>query len=366
MKLEDFLSSRTQSWADLESLVDKAHGRADKLDPGDIRRLGDLYRSASADLSIARRTYPMTAGTARLDALVTAAHGLVYGRAKRHERLLSFFTSRFWQRVGEGGRCLAISAALLVGFAVLGFVWALLQPAAASGLLPSGLHATTHPGQGGVVGIAIPARTGLAFEIFTNNIKVSVLAMAGGFTAGLLTAYVLAYNGAMLGVLAALEWKIGAWEYFTRLIVPHGILELSCIVVAGSAGFQITRAIVDPGWMTRAKSLRFIAPRLADTILGVAICLVVAGLTEGIVTTSDLPIGAALAVGLFWGCGFWGLVIWRGRRSAQTRARLFNVTYPATHALPSTAQGASTTNAPIRLISSTEREVASSRPTATD
>jgi uncharacterized membrane protein SpoIIM required for sporulation len=195
-------------------------------------------------------------------------------------------------------------------------LWAVLQPVAASGILPAGFHATTHPGQGGVLGIAIPARAGLAFEIFSNNIQVSILALAGGFTFGLLTAYVLASNGTMLGVLAGLEWKIGAWEAFTRLIVPHGLLELSCIAVAGSAGFQITRALVDPGRKTRAVALQSIAPRLADTVLGVAACLVIAGLTEGIVTTWDLPIGLALAVGLLWGGGFWVLVTWRGVKSA--------------------------------------------------
>ena len=116
------------------------------------------------------------------------------------------------------------------------------NPSLPPGSCRQGSQATTHPGQGGVVGIAIPARAGLAFAIFTNNIQVSVLALAGGFTFGLLTAYVLASNGAMLGVLAGLEWKAGAWEAFARLVVPHGLLELSCIAVAGSAGFQITRA----------------------------------------------------------------------------------------------------------------------------
>ncbi len=278
-----------------------------------MRRLGLLYRGAAADLSLARRRYPDSPGTARLDALVTVSHSLVYGKARSEERLAFFFSTRVWRSIRGGGRSLAISVALLVGFTVLGFIWSVFEPVTASGILPAGFHATTHPGQGGVLGIAIPARAGLASQIFTNNIEVAILALAGGFTLGLLTAYVLATNGAMLGVLAGLEWKAGAWEAFARLIVPHGILELSCIAVAGSAGFQITRALVDPGRATRSAALQSIVPRLADTLLGVASCLVVAGLTEGIVTTWDLPIGLALAVGLFWGGLFWTLVMWRGR-----------------------------------------------------
>ena len=38
----------------------------------------------------------------------------------------------------------------------------------------------------------------------TNNIKVAILAFAGGVTFGLLTVYVLIYNGILVGALAAL------------------------------------------------------------------------------------------------------------------------------------------------------------------
>jgi uncharacterized membrane protein SpoIIM required for sporulation len=343
MTLERFIAQRAESWSELQSLVDQARGRVDRLDPEQIRRLGLLYRRAAADLSKARRNYPDSPGTRQLDDLVKKGHALVYGKQQRDERMTFFFTTGFWRSVREGGRCLGLSIGLLAGSVVLGFVWAAIDPATAAGILPAGFHATTHPGQHGVVGIAIPARTGLAFEIFTNNIKVSILAMAGGFTFGILTSYVMAFNGLLLGVLAELEWKVGAWQAFTRLIVPHGLLELSCIAVAGSAGFQITRVLIDPGRLRRPAALQVIAPRLGYTILGVAACLVVAGLTEGIVTTFDLPIALALTVGLFWAGSFWGLVAWRGRPAhdisigpdsadsdentagSQTRARLLSV-----------------------------------------
>jgi uncharacterized membrane protein SpoIIM required for sporulation len=336
MTLERFLAERSGSWAELQVLIDRSHGRADRLSAAEMRQLGLLYRRAAADLSVARRRYPVSPGTVRLETLVSAANGLVYGKPRREDRISTFFTRRFWMSVRDGGRCLALSIFILVGATVLGFVWSVVSPITAAGILPAGFHATTHPGQGGVLGIAIPARTGLAFQIFTNNIEVAVLALAGGFTLGLLTAYVLASNGVMLGVLAGLEWKVGAWEAFTRLIVPHGLLELSCIAVAGSAGFQITRALVDPGRATRSASLRAIAPRLADTVLGIAACLVVAGLTEGIVTTWDLPIAAALAVGLFWGGGFWTLVIWRGRHHPDPESAQPPVTRPKAALVSST------------------------------
>ena len=56
-----------------------------------------------------------------------------------------------------------------------------------------------------MVGISIPARSGLAVTIFINNIVVTLVALAGGFTLGLLTAYVPGLNGALIGVLGVLE-----------------------------------------------------------------------------------------------------------------------------------------------------------------
>jgi hypothetical protein len=64
-------------------------------------------------------------------------------------------------------------------------------------------------------------------------------------------------------------------------------------------------------------------PFLGDIVLGVSGCLVVAGLTEGIVTTWDLPLGLALGVGLVLAGTFWTLVVWRGRAPAPGPAAAF-------------------------------------------
>jgi len=321
VNVERFAAPRANDWAALEALVDRAKGRPDRLPPPEILRLGFLYRSAAADLAIARRRFPGAPGTVRLERLVARAHGLVYGTATRHDSARHFVTTRLWQRVRSEGRCLALSVAILVGFTLLGALWAAARPEQAVGLLPANFHASAHPGQGGVVDISIPARSGLAVQIFVNNILVSFEVLVGGFTLGLLTVYILATNGALLGVLGVLELKAGGFSQFVRLIVPHGLLELSCIAVSGGAGFVVARALIDPGHRTRAEALRVLAPTLGDVVLGVAGCLVVAGITEGVVTTWDLPLAVALGVGLALAGTFWGLVAWRGRSGPQNAAR---------------------------------------------
>ena len=311
------MADRGTDWAELEGLVKRSKGQGRKLAPEEIHRLGALYRSSVADLAVARRSWPDTSGTLRLQALVRSANAVVYSKPEREDTAWEYLSVRIWRRIRELDRCLVISACLLFGFVALGALWALAQPSSASGLLPSGFHASAHPGKGAFYGVSIVGRSGLAVQIFVNNIQVSILAVAGGFTFGLLTAFSLAYNGAILGILGALEWRAGGFGYFFSLIVPHGLLELSCITLAGGGGLAVARALIDPGNDTRAEALAHLTPTIGAVVLAVMLFLVVAGLTEGIVTPWDLSPPVAFAVGIALAGSFWSLVFVRGRPGAR-------------------------------------------------
>jgi uncharacterized membrane protein SpoIIM required for sporulation len=313
LNIERFLADRGTDWAELESLVKRSRGQGRRLAPNEIHRLGLLYRSSVADLAVARCSWPDASGTLRLQALVTSAHAVVYSKPGRDDTAWEFLSVGIWRRIRELDRCLAISACILLGFVALGALWGLAQPSSASGLLPAGFHASAHPGKGAYYGISIVGRTGLAVQIFVNNIEVAILAVAGGFTFGLLTGFALAYNGAILGILGALEWRAGGFDHFFSLIVPHGLLELSCITLAGAGGLAMARALIDPGNDTRAEALGRLTSRIGAIVLAVMLVLVVAGLTEGIVTPWDLSPPAAFAVGIALAGGFWSLVFARGR-----------------------------------------------------
>ena len=316
VNLERFVAERGTDWAELESLVETSRGQGRKLKPAEVYRLGELYRSAASDLAVARRSWPETSGTLRLQALVTRANALVYSKPAREDTAWEFLSRRIWSRIRELDHCLVISAGILFGFVALGALWGFGEPSSAAGLLPAGFHATTHPGKGAFYGVSIVGRSGLAVQIFVNNIEVSILAVAGGFTFGLMTAFSLAYNGAILGILGALEWRAGGFGHFFSLIVPHGLLELSCITLAGAGGMAIARALIDPGNDTRAEALGRLTPTIGAVVLTVMLFLVVAGLTEGIVTPWDLPPPVALAIGLVLAGGFWSLVVTRGQATA--------------------------------------------------
>src|SRR5438445_12263585 len=148
------------------------------------------------------------------------------------------------------------------------------------------------------------------------------VAFTGGLSLGLMTALSLAFNGVVLGAVAGLMIGAGNWVGFVDLVTGHGVLALSCIVVAGAAGLRLGWSIVDPGRPTRAASLTAEARRTIGIVLGTTPWLVVAGIVEGFrATLSNAGLGAVIGVGFGLGALYWGLVVVLGRQS-ETGERL--------------------------------------------
>ncbi len=246
-----------------------------------------------------------------LERLVLDSAQAIYGRRARSGSPLRFVTSGYWRLIAERPGPLAVATLTTLASIVLAALWAIHDPAAAIGLVPTrfrtAAHAHLHALPGGATTLAV-----LSGSIFTNNIQVSFLVFAGGLLLGIGSIAVLAYNGLMVGALAGITIQGGNFDVLLRYVLPHGILELSCFTVAAAAGIRMGWAMIDPGRLTRGESLRREARPAVAIIIGTAPWLVVAGLTEGFVTPHALQLPVALAVGLGLGGTFWVLVLVRG------------------------------------------------------
>jgi uncharacterized membrane protein SpoIIM required for sporulation len=72
----------------------------------------------------------------------------------------------------------------------------------------------------------------------------------------------------------------------------HGVIELSCIFIAGGAGLLIGSAMIMPGDLSRSDALKSRGREGVYLMLGVVPLLVVAGLIEGFI--SPAPIHPAI------------------------------------------------------------------------
>jgi uncharacterized membrane protein SpoIIM required for sporulation len=284
MTLERFLSERRPAWDELAALVRKARRKPERLGPDGVRRLGALYRAASADLALARRAFPGTPVVSRLEELVPRARHLVYEAPGRRTSVIRFIRRDYWRLVAERPLLLLLSAALLFGPAALAGGWALRDPGAAAGLVPSHYRTVTEP-RSTDLGLGPDEEAAFASEILTNNIRVTFAAFAGGIVFTLGTALILLTNGIRLG------WSV-----------------------------------IDPGRRSRTASLQAEARAAVAIVIGTAPWLVVAGVVEGFVTPAGTGLATVLAVGLALGALYWGLVLALGR---ATRPREPDAPSPA-------------------------------------
>ena len=300
-------------WARLGHLVSAARGRVDRLSADDVLELGRLYRATTSDLAIARRDFPRDAATEPLNDLVAAAHALVYSESPTSvRRLRRFLGSELPATVRAQLPWTYTAIGLSIVFAVATFVIGLAYPDVARTALPPDIREQLAQRQlwtsipEGIRPIAGPL-------IIVNNVQVAVVAFAGGMTAGLLTVYVLASNGAMLGTIFSVVQSYGLSGALLTFISGHGFLELSAIFLSGGAGLRLAWAIVRPGDRSRGDALRLGAGQAARVMLLVIPVLGVAGLIEGFLSPSDAPSALKLIVGVATGAALWSYIALGGR-----------------------------------------------------
>src|SRR6266508_1300688 len=297
MTLDSFLSARRDRWSELAGLVRAGGRRPEKLGPDGVRRLGALYRSSAADLALARREFAGEPVVGQLTELVGKARPLVYENERRSGSLREFVSHGYWRRVRERPVPLLVSALLLFGTWGLAGVWAWRDPGAALAVAPGEFQSWTEP-QEDTPTPTTEESAAFASTLFTNNIQVSILAFAAGIAAGLGSAFILVFNGLTLGVVTGLAANAGNGDLLLEWIPAHGILELSCILVAAAAGMRMGWSLVAPGHRRRGVALAAEARPAAEIVLGTAAWLVLAGLLEGFVSPSGIGLGGRVTVGL--------------------------------------------------------------------
>lgn len=76
-------------------------------------------------------------------------------------------------------------------------------------------------------------------SLFINNTSVAIYIYFAGLLVGIVTALLLIINGAFIGYVAS-KVPLGDFIIFT---LPHGIFEITGIILAGTAGFKLASIV---------------------------------------------------------------------------------------------------------------------------
>ncbi|MBN8616011.1 MAG: stage II sporulation protein M [Deltaproteobacteria bacterium] len=294
--VERFLRDREKHWHELESMlfqVERSGTRA--LGIEGARKFAKLYRQVSADLVRARTELVDASIQDYLNDLVARAYRHVYaGTVGSGWGVLRFFAQEFPALVRAERRAVALSAALFFLGGIVGAAGMALDPNASAVLVPEQHQATTPTEriqeEERSDGHASDEAAAFSSFLFTHNIQVSFLVFAMGITFGIGTTALMFYNGVPLGALAWQYHAAGHGLFFWAWILPHGIPEISEIVIAGAAGLILARGLLWPGRRSRRDALVHEAKIAVRLVVGGMPVLVLAGLIEGTISQMHAPL----------------------------------------------------------------------------
>lgn len=294
MDIDRFLARNRPSWNRLNELT----RRSGRLSASDLDELVALYERTSTHLSYARTYLRDPSLVAQLTRLVASAGAVIYGTRPRSIRDAGrFFTTTFPAAVWHIRRFILVSAVLTFAPAVAMAAWIGTSDAALEASAPAAVRRAYVDEQFEEYYSSAPASQ-FATQVTTNNIMVSLQAFAGGIFFCVLTAYILLTNGINVGGAAGLFVAAGQQPKFWGLILPHGLLELTAVVIAGAAGLRLGWTLIDPGDRTRATALAEEGRRAVVVVMGLTLAFIIAGIIEGFVTPSPLPTAVRVGVGV--------------------------------------------------------------------
>jgi uncharacterized membrane protein SpoIIM required for sporulation len=319
LKSVEFRRDREASWRELEAVLEAAEGRGvSRLDFRQLSRLPVLYRAVLSSLSVARAISLDRNVTGYLEGLAGRAYIAVYGvRRPLGVALAGFLARRFPGELRAHRWYLAVAAAMFVLGVASGFVMTSRDIDAYYRLVPAELAQERSPtssveelrdvllGPGSLAG----GLNMFASFLFRHNSQVGILCFVLGFAAGLPVFYLLFTNGLVLGALASLHHQRGLGLAFWGWVLPHGVTELTAVVICGAAGLVVARALLVPGPHGRLYDLAVAGRRAGILVLGAVVMLFVAAGFEGyfrqLVHDTPIRLLTAAAMSVVW-CLYFG------------------------------------------------------------
>jgi uncharacterized membrane protein SpoIIM required for sporulation len=314
--IDAFIAANQDRWARLDELVARAARAPRTLTPAELDELLALHLAVSSHLSTARTHLGDPDLVAALSRRVTRSAAVVHGtRARTWQGVRHSLTRTFPAAVWHLRVAVAVSTLTFIASAAVMAIWLALSPAAVEASAPETVRQAYLEEDFEAYYSSEPG-TAFAARVFTNNAAVGALAFGTGIAWGVPTLGVLVLNGVNVGLAAGLFHAAGDAVTFWTLILPHGLLELTAIFIAGGAGLRLGWAALAPGDRTRTTAVAEEGRRSVVVVLGLVVVFLVAGLLEGYVTAAPWPTWARVGTGAVVWAGFLGWVVAAGRRAA--------------------------------------------------
>ncbi|MEM1008040.1 MAG: stage II sporulation protein M, partial [Myxococcota bacterium] len=117
--------------------------------------------------------------------------------------------------------------------------------------------------------------------LFVHNTRVGLTAFGLGFLLGIPTIFLMFYNGLVLGAFVYIYASKDLLLLMLGWLLPHGIPEILAILLCGTGGLMLGRAVLLPGRFERGESLRRAGMASSLLVFGAVVLLFYAAIVEG-------------------------------------------------------------------------------------
>jgi len=286
-------------WQELERFLERLESEAvSRLSVEQARRFHYLYERASADLAKVVTFSAEPELRRYLETLVARAYSEIHETRGGRQRFApwQWFLHTLPQTFRRHVKAFYLSLAITIIGAVFGAASLAFDPEAKAVIMPFD-HLRGDPAERVAREESAKRdrlsgfKTSFSGQLMTHNTRVSVMTLAMGMTWGVGTVVLLFYNGVILGAVALDYLRAGQTKFLLGWLMPHGVIEIPAILIAGQAGLMLANALV--GWGRRerlAQRFRAVTPDLVTLIFGVALMLVWAGIIEAFLSQYHEPL----------------------------------------------------------------------------
>ncbi len=280
MKESEFVERNRKKWQEFE--------RELKESKGNPERIAHFYIETVEDLSFARTHYPNRLVRSYLNGL---AEKLSIEVQKSQKNFFRNFI-KFWKTdlpliMYEARNQFLISFLLLAFSIAVGVFSSMHDPSFAGYILGEDYVNITIENIEKGDPMAIykdPNRSDMFLGITLNNILVAARTFILSLFAGVGTLVVIIFNGVMLGVFQYFFIERGLFAESFLTIWQHGVIEISCVVLAGAAGLVLAKGILFPRTYSRLDAFRIAGRKSLVIMLGIMPLLVYSGAIEAFLT----------------------------------------------------------------------------------
>lgn len=278
------------------------------------------------DLSYSRTFYPRSKVTIWINGITASIYQNVYrNRKEKYSRIFHFWKYELPYLFKKHHRVFLFTACLFVIAVAMGYFANSKNPEFIRSILGNGYVDMTESNiaKGDPFGVYKGDNPFSVFVLIAyNNIRVAFTTFLGGLTAGIGTIYLLWHNGVMLGSFEQIFFANNVGIQSVLVIWIHGTIEISSIVIAGTAGLIMANGMLFPGTFSRLDSFKHAAGDAVKIMICLVPFFIIAAFLESYIThqmsetfttgsSSGMPVWGGVLILV---CSFtlivWYFIIW--------------------------------------------------------